>query len=228
MLSPWDLQTWTVQRFKYAGGALDIAFHDNPLIGSKMALGKKVFYAGTFFSNLGCVWNTIFLTAPLIFLFTGIAPVAAYSFDFFKHFLPFIFLTEIAMMLGTWGVAGFKGKASYLAFFPVGLRALWTVMRGQEIKFPATPKERQEGNFLHLVWPQALLMALTVVAMAYGLYRVFGLGQADQLSGIVSNLFWSANNLIVLSGMVFSAFWSPDESEPSTEESVIAAEVATA
>jgi cellulose synthase (UDP-forming) len=31
MLSPRDLLAWTIQRFKYAGGTLDILFHDNPL-----------------------------------------------------------------------------------------------------------------------------------------------------------------------------------------------------
>ncbi len=218
MLSPQDLQTWTVQRFKYAGGALDIAFHDNPLVGSKMSFGKKLFYASTFFSNLGCVWNTIFLVAPIIFLFTGIAPVAAYSFDFFNHFLPFIILMEISMMLGTWGVAGFKGKASYLAFFPVGLRALWTVIRGQQIKFPATPKERQEGNFVHLVWPQALMMLLTAVAILWGFYRIFIQGESGALSGLVSNTFWAANNLIILSGTVLAAFWKPQDEDPSSEQ----------
>jgi cellulose synthase (UDP-forming) len=32
MLSPQDLLSWTVQRFKYAGGSLDILFHDNPAV----------------------------------------------------------------------------------------------------------------------------------------------------------------------------------------------------
>jgi cellulose synthase (UDP-forming) len=58
-------------------------------------------------------------------------------------------VTEIAFMVGTWGVRAWDGKASYLSFFPVNFRALWTVLRGQKIKFHVTPKDRQEGNFLH-------------------------------------------------------------------------------
>jgi len=185
MLSPQDLQTWTVQRFKYAGGTLDICMHDNPLVGSDMKLPRKIFYGATFWSNFGSIWNVIFLLAPIVFMFTGIAPVASYSFDFFVHLLPFIIVSEIAMMVGTWGVAGFKGKASYLAFFPVGLRALWTVLKGQQIKFPATPKDRQEGNFFRLVLPQVAVIALTVIGLIVGYTRVFVFDHPDQLSAMV-------------------------------------------
>jgi len=209
MLSPQDLQTWTVQRFKYAGGTLDICMHDNPLVGSDMKLHRKIFYGATFWSNFGSIWNVIFLLAPVVFMFTGIAPVASYSFDFFIHLLPFIIASELAMMVGTWGVAGFKGKASYLAFFPVGLRALWTVLKGQQIKFPATPKDRQEGNFFRLVLPQVTVIALTVIGLIVGYTRVFIFDNPDQLSAMVVNTFWSINNIVVLSGIVFAAFWRP-------------------
>lgn len=220
MLSPQDLQTWTVQRFKYAGGTLDICVHDNPLVGSKMQLPRKIYYGATFWSNFGSLWNVVFLLAPIVFMFTGIAPVASYSFDFFIHLLPFIIASELAMMFGTWGVSGFKGKASYLAFFPVGLRALWTVMRGQEIKFPATPKDRQEGNFFHLVIPQFIVIALTVVGLIVGYVRVFVFDYPNQLPAMVVNTFWSINNIVVLSGIILAAFWRP-EWEEEAESAVI-------
>lgn len=215
MLSPQDLQTWTVQRFKYAGGTLDICMHDNPLVGSKMQTPRKVYYGATFWSNFGSLWNVVFLLAPVVFMFTGIAPVASYSFDFFVHLLPFIIASELAMMVGTWGVAGFKGKASYLAFFPVGLRALSTVLRGQQIKFPATPKDRQEGNFFRLVIPQFTIIALTVIGLIVGYVRVFVFDHPNQLSAMVVNTFWSINNIVVLSGIIFAAFWRPEWEQES-------------
>lgn len=219
MLSPQDLQTWTVQRFKYAGGTLDICMHDNPLVGSDMTLARKLFYGATFWSNFGSIWNVVFLLAPIVFMLTGIAPVASYSFDFFIHLLPFLIASELAMMVGTWGIAGFKGKASYLAFFPVGLRALWTVLRGQQIKFPATPKDRQEGNFLHLIIPQLVVVALTVIGLVVGYVRVFVFDHPDQLPAMVVNTFWSINNIVILSGIIFAAMWTPAwDSEESQVE----------
>ncbi|HYD99194.1 MAG TPA: glycosyltransferase, partial [Alphaproteobacteria bacterium] len=171
MLSPQDLLSWSIQRFKYAGGSLDILFHDNPLLKPGLTLAQRLMYGATFWSYLGVVWNVVFLVAPIVYLFTGIAPVEAYTAEFFKHVLPFLIANELATLVGVWGINDYRGKVSYLSFFPIGLRALWTVMRKQKIKFPVTPKDRQEGNFLHLVWPQLLLIALTVVAFATAAIR---------------------------------------------------------
>lgn len=124
MLSPRDLLSWTIQRFKYAGGTLDILKNDNPLFRRGLSFWQRVMYGATFWSYLAGLWNIVFLLAPIIYLFSGVAPVAAYSFDFYKHILPFLIANELAMMVGTWGIAGYKAKLWYLSFFPLNLRAL--------------------------------------------------------------------------------------------------------
>lgn len=213
MLSPQDLQTWVVQRFKYAGGTLDIALRDNPLFGSGMTLRQKAMYGATFWSYLGGVWNIIFLAAPMIYLFFGVAPVASYSLEFFKHILPFLILNELAMMVGTWGVSGFKGKANYLAFFPINLRALWTVLKGEKIKFPTTPKERQTGNFLNLVMPQIAVIVLTATGILYGAANWYVDRDVSKLSALIANGFWGLNNIVAMSCMARAALWKPAREE---------------
>lgn len=217
MLSPQDLQTWTVQRFKYAGGSLDICVHDNPIFRPGLHLKQKVMYASTFWSYFGGVWNILFLISPIIFLFTQVAPVSSYNIDFYKHILPFLILNELSMMVGTWGIAGFKSKASYLAFFSVNLRAIWTVLRGKQIKFPATPKERQEGNFFHLVLPQFAVVVLTICSIAYAAYGYYH-GTFDNLNGLVINTFWGFNNILAMIGLILAAFWKPEDSVEETNE----------
>jgi cellulose synthase (UDP-forming) len=137
--------------------------------------------------------------------------VAAYSFDFFKHILPFLVANELATMVGTWGISGYKSKASYLSFFPVNLRALWTVLRKEKIKFPVTPKDRQEGNFLHVVTPQLSVIVLTVAALAFaGLMLALG-SPRYTLGGLIANGFWGLNNILAMSGIVGAALWRPDD-----------------
>lgn len=210
MLSPQDLLSWTVQRFKYAGGTIDICFNDNPLVRRGMSLKQKAMYLSTFWSYFGGIWNTVFLVAPVLYLFTGVAPVSAYSMDFYVHILPFLFMNELAFMVGAWGISGFSGKSSYLAFFPVNLRAIWTVLKGETIKFPTTPKDRQEGNFFHVVIPQFLVIVLTVLGMAWATFDYLN-GNAGNytLSGLVTNGFWCLNNIAAMSGLVMAAFWKP-------------------
>ena len=211
MLSPQDLLSWSVQRFKYAGGTLDIAKNDNPVFRKGLSIGQRLMYATTVWSYLGGIWNALFLIAPLVYLFTAIAPVESYTADFFIHILPFLIFMELAFMTGTWGIAGYRSKASYLSFFPTNLKAIWTVLKGEQIKFPVTPKDRQEGNFLRLVWPQAAIIVLTVLGLLYASIQFLLLGNDGySAGGILVNLFWGLNNIFALSGIVMAAFWQPD------------------
>lgn len=211
MLSPQDLISWTVQRFKYAGGTLDIAMHDSPLTRDGLSVSQRLMYAATIWSYLGGIWNAVFLIAPLVYLFSGIAPVSAYTGDFFVHILPFLIFMELAFMVGTWGIAGYRSKANYLSFFPVNLRAIWTVLKGETIKFPVTPKDRQEGNFFHLVLPQFSIIVLTILGVLYALFQYCLMDNTDYaLGGILVNIFWGLNNIFALSGIVIAAFWQPE------------------
>ncbi|OED44964.1 cellulose synthase [Chromatiales bacterium (ex Bugula neritina AB1)] len=211
MLSPQDLLTWTVQRFKYAGGTLDIAWNDNPLFRKGLTLSQRLMYATTIWSYLGCIWNAVFLLAPLIYLFTAVAPVSAYSADFYIHIVPFLILTELAFMTGTWGLSGYKAKTSYLSFFPVNLRALYTVLRGRKISFPVTPKIRQEGNFLALVIPQMTIILLTISGIIYSWGQLQENAGNYELNGVLLNTFWGLYNIMALSGVVVAALWKPDD-----------------
>jgi cellulose synthase (UDP-forming) len=213
MLSPQDLLTWMIQRFKYAGGTLDIALRDNPLLAGHMSLPQRLMYLATFWSYFGCLWNIVFLAAPVVYLFTGIAPLSSYSSDFYWHALPFIIATEIAFMVGTWGVRSWDGKASYLSFFPVNLRALWTVLRGEKIKFHVTPKDRQEGNFLGLVVPQIAVIVLTLAGLAYAGWRVFFGGAGDELPNLVVNAAWGLFNVFAMLPLVRAALWQPEDEQ---------------
>jgi cellulose synthase (UDP-forming) len=210
MLSPQDLLTWMIQRFKYAGGTLDIAFHDNPLFKGRMSLAQRTMYLTTIWSYLGCLWNIVFLVAPIIYLFTGIAPLSAYSTAFYLHALPFLLLTELAFLVGTWGIRTWDGKSSYLSFFPVNFRALWTVLRGEKIKFHVTPKDRQEGNYLHLVVPQLAVIVLTLAGLAYAAWRVFVQGAEHELPNLVVNVAWGLNNVFAMLPLVRAAVWEPE------------------
>ena len=213
MLSPQDLLTWTVQRFKYAGGSLDILVNDNPIFRKGLTLGQRLMYGTTFYSYLAPLWNIVFLLAPAIYLFTGISPVDAYSVAFFLHLIPFLVTLELAIMAGTWGIPGYASKASYLSFFPLGLKAIATVARGERISFKVTPKVRQSGNFLGLVRPQ---IAVIVLTLAGGIWATGALvigGTDHSTSGVVANILWGLNNCFAMAGIIAAALWQPEESK---------------
>lgn len=210
MLSPQDLLSWMIQRYKYAGGTLDIAFHDNPLLRrGGMSAAQRLMYLSTIWSYLGCLWNVVFLAAPVITLATGIAPLAAYASDFHLRIVPFVVCTELAFLVGTWGVRQWDGKAGYMAFFPLNFRALWAVLRHERIRFHVTPKVRQQGNHLRLVLPQLLVVALTLGALAIAGARVLAAPAAQHLSSLVVNAAWALHNVGMMLPIILAALWEP-------------------
>ncbi|MGF1683605.1 glycosyltransferase family 2 protein [Photobacterium minamisatsumaniensis] len=219
MLSPQDLQTWTVQRFKYSGGSIDIFMNDNPILRKGMDWKQKMMYGASFWSNLSAVWNIIFLLCPIIYFLTSIAPVSAYDVTFYLHFIPFVLTAELAMMVGTWGVSGYKGKTNFLSFFPVNMRALWTVLRGRKISFPTTPKERQTGTFGKLVIPQKIIFGLSLFSMGFAWFSYLtGAFGNYSLGGLIFNSFWTVNNMMAMWGMIAAAYWSPPPTDKEQEQ----------
>ncbi|WP_117236361.1 glycosyltransferase [Vibrio maerlii] len=225
MLSPQDLQTWMVQRFKYSGGSIDIFMNDNPIFRKGLSLKQKLMYGASFWSNLSAIWNIIFLACPIIYFLTSIAPVSAYDVTFYLHFLPYVITAELAMMVGTWGVAGYKGKTNFLSFFPINFRALWTVLRGKKISFPTTPKERQTGNFFKLVIPQTAVFLLSLFSMCFAWWGYLtGMWGNYSAGGLIFNSFWTLNNMMAMWGMIASAFWTPEGQSDGGQESTVESE----
>lgn len=220
MLSPQDLLTWTVQRFKYAGGSLDILVNDNPIFRKGLTFGQRVMYGTTFYSYLAPLWNVIFLLAPVIYLFTAISPVQAYSGEFFLHLVPFLLALELAIMAGTWGIAGYAAKASYLSFFPLGLKAILAVARGERISFKVTPKVRQSGNFLTLVRPQIAIVVLTLAGIVYSSAALLIGGTDHSASGVVANSLWGMNNCFAMAGIIRASMWSPPKTKHNEQEAL--------
>lgn len=210
MISPNDLLSWTIQRFKYAGGTLDILRTDNPLFRKGMTLPQRLMYGVTFYSYLSPLWNVVFLLWPVIFLFTGIVPVATYSIDFLLHIAPFLLLNELAQLAGLWGANTMSGRRWYLAMFPLNLQALWAVVRGRKISFPVTPKQRSEGRFLSLVKWQLLMVGLTVAGLIWAWTLNVGGWQAYSIGGLVANTLWGMNNIASLMPIILAAVWRPD------------------
>ncbi|MBL4751377.1 MAG: glycosyltransferase [Amylibacter sp.] len=211
MLSPLDIQSWAMQRFRYAGGSLDILIRDCPLFRKGMSVRQRLMYAATFWSYLAPLWNVIFIVAPLLALFTGLTPINAYSIDFFAHLLPFLILHELAAIFGTWGVDNRQGKMLNIAFFSFNLMALWTVIRGKEIKFKVTPKERNDQRHLPLVAPQIFVVAISLMAIVFALMNAWLDPQSADLGLLAVNIFWAALNAYSMTVLINAALWTPDK-----------------
>lgn len=209
MLSTQDLDSWVKQHLRYAEGTLDIAFKDNPVFKKGLSTGQKLCYLNTIWSYFAPLWILIFLLSPIVYFFTLAMPVKAYSFDFFKYFLPFQIMNTLAFTIGCWGVSSKRGDQYYIAGFWYMLLALISVVMGKKVKFNVTPKGKNEGNNLQHILPHLILISLTILGILYNMVLII-FNYHPSPSGFFSNCFWSALNIISLSVMVRAAYWKTE------------------
>ncbi|MEM9716396.1 MAG: cellulose synthase catalytic subunit [Pseudomonadota bacterium] len=212
MLSPQDIQSWAIQRFKYAGGSLDILWNDNPITKQGLSIAQKLHYGATFWSYLAAFWKLVFLLAPLIGLVTATSPVGADTWQFFIHFLPFLIAYEIAVCLGTWGVYVGPSRRMDLAMTPLTLRAILFVLLGREIKFKVTPKTAGSAGSLRPVLFHILIVAFTPIALGFGLLAVFGQGAEQDIDFLIINGLWCTYNAVAMGSLISAALWKPPTS----------------
>lgn len=207
MLSPLDLITWSAQRFRYAGGTIDLVTKEFSRFFKKgLSLGQKLMYFSTFWSYTGAIWLVILLLSPIIYMFTNIPPVQSYSMDFFIHLIPFLFFNQLALMIATWGINSNRGGQFFIAISPIVLRAFWDVIRRKPIRFVVTAKTAKSGNFLPLVRVQLAVIALYAVAIVYST-AMYIIGERIFLTGYAVNLMWSFFNVISLWTIVQAALY---------------------
>jgi cellulose synthase (UDP-forming) len=216
MLSTQDLDSWIKQHQRYAEGSLDIAFRDNPVLNRGLTLGQKICYFSTIWSYFAPLWILIFLMSPIIFFFTLQLPVKAYSFDFFKYFLPFQIVNTTAMCIGCWGISTKRGDQYYISGFWYMLVSLFTVLSGKKVKFNVTPKSAQSNRNLKHILPHFVIIGLILLGIVFNLV-LLSKGIHPTPSGFAANTFWCIFNIFSLSVMIRAAYWKPAQ---LTEQSV--------
>jgi len=205
MLSPQDLLAWTIQRFKYACGTLDIAWRDNPLRSPGLSAWQKVMYGATICGYLAPLWTIPLLLAPLAFFFGGVTPVHAYDVPFFAHVVPFLVASRLAFMVRAWRVPTWRSEQFHLAASWLHVRALAHVLLGKPIRFHVTPKLAAHRRSLRLVAPHLTLLALTAVGIAWRGAHLSSGAAAPMLAAYVSNVFWSLHNAVCFAPFIAAA-----------------------
>jgi len=209
MLSPWTMRAWAIQKLKYAGGTYDIMFKSGLIFRSGIPWRTKLHYLATFWSYLAVFWLTALFVAPLVSLIFGIAPVSAYSIEFFIHLIPLLIMNELAMSVGCKGHDIHAGRILSLATLNIQWRGMMQVFAGQKPHFPPTPKSLVASD--NLRYATSIFVALGVIGATavYGIYAYLSGSPAHSGSLVLVNLFWLSINTLALIRVAAAAFWRP-------------------
>jgi cellulose synthase (UDP-forming) len=205
MLSPQDPLAWSVQRFKYASGTLDIALRANPLRLRGLSGWQKLMYGATMYGYLAPLWTVPLMLAPLVFFFTGVAPIRAFDVAFWAHIFPYLVASRLALWAGTWGVPTWRSEQYHLAGCWLNLRALAHVLARRPLRFAVTPKVRRAARSLPLALPHLALLVAMGAGIVVGALRLDRTAPAAETTAYVANVLWTLHNGACLLPFVLAA-----------------------
>ncbi len=209
-LAPEDLRSALSQRLRWAQGTFQVLLRENPLFKPGLRLAQRIQYLTTMFSYFDGFSSLVFVLSPIICLTTGVAPIGTPWEQFLLWLIPYLAINRLMFLYATRGVHAWRSEQYSLALFPLWIRAFFGTLLGRRLQFVVTPKERQGGNHLGLVWPQIAVIALTAGAILYGLYGLLFEAQGTT-AGVAMNVFWGAYNVAMLVPIVRAAVFRPPE-----------------
>lgn len=210
-LAPDDLSSTLKQKLRWAQGTIQVLSNENPLTKPGLSLGQRLQYFQTMYSYFSGFFIVIFIACPILFFYTGIAPVSAYGEAFAIHFIPAFVLNRLTMVAVSWGIPAkelWRSEQYAIALFPLYIQAVWSVVTGHPIKFQVTPKQRQAGKYFNLVKPQIAVVVLTILGIVWSIYQ-FLIGDLHNPWIYVLNTAWALYNVALISVVLRAAIWQP-------------------
>lgn len=199
-LAPEDFLSYYKQQLRWARGSLEVLFSVNPIFKPDLSWQQKLEYLSSALYYFNGVIFLIDIVMPLIFLVTGIQPVAATTTSFALFFVPFMFLNLYTLYLASNGSVTFRAISFSQGSFTLQLQALKSVLLKQKMGFAVTPKQAQEGNFLFLVYPHLFYIIATVIASIVGIHRE-GVNPS-----VMTNIAWASLNICMFIPFIRAAY----------------------
>ncbi|MDJ0674462.1 MAG: glycosyltransferase [Calothrix sp. MO_167.B42] len=213
-LAPDDLSSTLKQRLRWAQGTIQVLLRENPFNKPGLTIWQQLQYFQTMYSYFSGFFTLIFIVCPIIYFFTGIAPINTYGAVFAIHFVPGFIINRLTFIAGSWGIPAqelWRSEQYAISLFPLFIQSVWSVFTGKSIKFQVTPKQRQSGIYLGLVLPQLTVFILTILGLIWSVYR-FAKGELETPSTYLVNALWSIYNLSLLWAIIHAAIWKPKSS----------------
>ena len=190
------------QRIRWARGMIQILRTDNPLFGGGLKFTQRLCYFNAMAHFLYAVPRLVFLGAPLVYLLLGRTIIPGYWVAILAYAFPHLILSSLTNSR----IQGRHRHSFWNEIYETVLApyilapTLLALINPKLGKFNVTDK----GNTLaatrfdsKISRPTLSIVALNVLGMAVGLYRLLIVG-SDHPGAVIMNLVWVVFNMVIL------------------------------
>ncbi|MBX4198393.1 glycosyltransferase [Candidatus Parcubacteria bacterium] len=209
-LAPEDFLSYYKQQLRWARGSLEVLFKYNPLFMRGLSWAQRIQYlasASYYLSGTVIFLNSII---PLFFFFTGAVPFVISTMALAIVFLPYIFLILYNLQLSTNFTYTFRALAFSMGSWFIHLTALKELVLNRKTGFAITSKKAVQGNFVYLVIPHLIYIALTCIGIGFALVR------EGMTASFATNASWVLLNAAIFYPFIKAALPQPEaQAEPA-------------
>jgi cellulose synthase (UDP-forming) len=168
-LGPQDMSSYVSQQQRWARGCLGGIL---TALRARLPLRTRVQYllASMYFLS---GWTVLlYMSFPIIRIFTGLQPLAGASADqFLLHFAPYFCASLLTVSLAGAGTYTWRAFSLAAASFWIHIRATTLAVLQRRGRFVVTPKSGAGAPQPTSMWPALVMLAGLIGTMAYGLAR---------------------------------------------------------
>ncbi|MBX3705324.1 MAG: glycosyltransferase [Pseudomonadales bacterium] len=190
-IAPATAKAFLKQRLRWGQGAMQTWRMEGVLTARGLTLEQRLSYLATLIAYFEGWQRAILFMAPVAVLLFGIMPIAAVDYEFLKRFIPYFVLSYWAFEETSRGYGGRLLNEQFLMIrFGVFIAATFALFM-RNLEFVVTPKGMGEREAtLRLLWPQWLVLALSLGAVPIGVLRYWQSGHLP-FDALVANVVWA-------------------------------------
>ena len=223
-LVPADLDSFLRQQLKWSRGVHEVLFREYPRAFRRLSAHQKLSYLMIGSYYVVGLTTLIYLSIPLIYLWFGAQPAAILLADYLKHGLPIGILgASIYRFVQRWLCDPvrergwhWRGTLLKLGSWNVLLRGLVLAIRGIDVPYVPTRKERHQGRFWNLARVPLLTIAVSITTIGWTVVRqLFFVPESEVLittEVTVGMVIFLMINVVLMSGRVYAAWIDSSES----------------
>ncbi len=207
-LAPQDFLSFTIQRLRWAQGAMQVLRRESPIFKKGLSLPQRLNYISSMFTYFESFQRLMYTLTPAVVLITALLPINVGIAAFLIRFLPYFILGQAAnIALGRGHFKVLETDRFNLLKMTTFIKATFVLLGFDPKSFKVTPKAAsQKGVVMTLLRPYYVLMGMLIIGMVVGALRLAGLfGPFANPGALWMSEIWTLYNLWLMNRGVRSA-----------------------
>ena len=222
--TPETIEAYTKQQVRWATGAFEVFFRNNPLGDRKLTVDQRLQYFATSVFYAGGLVTFLLLVLPSLQIYFGLTPINP-SIPLWQWALYYSGFYVMQILVAVYTIGSFRWETLLLATasFPLYIRAFFNALLGRDRAWHVTGKAGRARSPFNFIVPQALMWVFLLLT------SVVGIWVSDWTATFSIALAWNILNTLFLTVFLVLAFQearrlrrhAPGVCEPGSAQPVV-------